>query len=109
MEEKHWNQPLAECKADSEKVIVDMERNIWQEAGQKHIFESKRENVDLQLESLYRERLAEVHTAVKKRLVSEYLTSDPEANKLFSVFLCTCRLNQGVLWFDYEGKHKLFL
>lgn len=50
-------------------MIKEGEVAISQLEGQKHLFDAKRENVDLQLEALYRQRLAEVHAEVKKRLV----------------------------------------
>jgi len=68
LEERHWFAPLRKTKDQFKKNIEDLEKGIWREDGQKYLFESKRENVDLQLESVYRQRLAEVHQAVKKRL-----------------------------------------
>jgi len=65
---KHWEEPIDKIKADATSVIKAGEEGIWQEAGQKYLYEAKRENVDLQLESTYRQRLAEVHAQVKKRL-----------------------------------------
>jgi len=65
---KHWDEPMAQTKAQAEAVIKEGETAIWQTEGQKALFEAKRENVDLQLEATYRQRLAEVHKAVKKRL-----------------------------------------
>jgi len=65
---KHWEEPISKIKADANAVVKAGEEGIWQEAGQKFLYEAKRENVDLQLESTYRQRLAEVHAQVKKRL-----------------------------------------
>jgi len=65
---KHWEEPVNAVKAQAEAVVKEGEHAIWQQDGQKHLFEAKRENVDIQLESIYRRRLSEVHTAVKKRL-----------------------------------------
>lgn len=63
-----WYNPVSETKQEFKKNIEDKEKDIWREDGQKYLFEAKRENVDLQLESVYRQRLAEVYQAVKKRL-----------------------------------------
>jgi F-type H+-transporting ATPase subunit b len=68
IEDRLWTKPIKKTKDDCHKVIGALEKTIWQEEGQKYIFEAKRENVDLQLESIYRQRLAEVHQNVKKRL-----------------------------------------
>lgn len=66
--DRHWYKPMKKTVEQAEAVIKDCEKAIWREEGQKYLFEAKRENVDLQLESIYRQRLAEVHQAVKKRL-----------------------------------------
>lgn len=66
--ERHWYKPMRKTVGEAEAAIKTAEDIIWREAGQKHLFESKRENVDLQLESVYRQRLNEVHQTVKKRL-----------------------------------------
>ncbi|ESO11640.1 hypothetical protein HELRODRAFT_71264, partial [Helobdella robusta] len=68
LDEKMFLKPLRDTRESSEKVIKDLEKTIWQEGGQKYIFDAKRENIDLQLESAYRQRLAEVHQGVKRRL-----------------------------------------
>lgn len=68
VDERLWYKPLNKTKEDAKKVIVELEKSIWREEGQKYLFEAKRENVDLQLEAVYRQRLAEVHQNVKKRL-----------------------------------------
>jgi len=54
---KHWEEPIAKIKTDASAVVKAGEEGIWQEAGQKFLYEAKRENVDLQLESTYRQRL----------------------------------------------------
>jgi F-type H+-transporting ATPase subunit b len=68
LEARLWWNPINKAKDDFKEVIAEQEKAIWREDGQKYLFEAKRENVDLQLESVYRQRLAEVYQAVKKRL-----------------------------------------
>jgi F-type H+-transporting ATPase subunit b len=68
IEERTWTKPLSDTKKNAQNIIDELEKSIWREEGQKYLFESKKENVDLQLESVYRQRLAEVHQSVKKRL-----------------------------------------
>jgi len=65
---KHWDDPVQNVKGQAEAVIKDGETAIWQTGGQEMMFDAKRENVDLQLEAIYRKRLADVHQSVKKRL-----------------------------------------
>ncbi|XP_046326728.1 ATP synthase subunit b, mitochondrial-like [Haliotis rufescens] len=66
--EERFVKPITEAKKVYEDVITASEKTIWQEEGQKYIFQAKRENVDLQLESIYRQRLKTVYDEVKKRL-----------------------------------------
>lgn len=68
LEKRHWWTPVSKTKEQFTKVIEAKEKDIWREDGQKFLFEAKRENIDLQLESIYRQRLSEVYTSVKKRL-----------------------------------------
>jgi F-type H+-transporting ATPase subunit b len=68
IEERTWFKPVNKTKKQAQTIIDELEKSIWREEGQKYLFESKKENVDLQLESVYRQRLAEVHQSVKKRL-----------------------------------------
>lgn len=74
--QKHWIQPLADAKAGAQSFIKETENRVWQEEGQKQIFDVKRENVDLQLEAIYRQRLADVHTQVKKRVDYQMATEN---------------------------------
>jgi F-type H+-transporting ATPase subunit b len=66
--EEEWEIPLAEAKKHFTKGVGEMETAIWQEEGQKFLFEAKKEGVDLQLEAIYRQRLSEARTEIKKRL-----------------------------------------
>jgi F-type H+-transporting ATPase subunit b len=68
LENRTWWTPLSKAKEQYNQTIVEMEKAIWREDGQKYLFAAKKENVDLQLENVYRQRLAEIHQAVKKRL-----------------------------------------
>jgi F-type H+-transporting ATPase subunit b len=68
LENRTWWAPLNKAKQQYEETIIETEKNIWREEGQKYLFAVKKENVDLQLESVYRQRLAEIHQSVKKRL-----------------------------------------
>jgi F-type H+-transporting ATPase subunit b len=66
--EETWEKPLAESKLKFKENIALMEKAIWQEEGQKYLYEAKREGVDLQLEAIYRQRLSEARSEIKKRL-----------------------------------------
>lgn len=66
--ENKWFSRKSETKSSFENQIKELDKSIWQEEGQKYLFQAKRENVDLQLESQYRQRLNEVYREVKKRL-----------------------------------------
>jgi len=78
--EKRWNAPIAQNKASAQVVIDDLEASIAQQKGQDMLFASKRENIDLQLEATYRQRLNDVHTAVKKRLDYQMETENAQKN-----------------------------
>lgn len=48
---------------------IEMEKKEqWHIEGQKHLFEAKRENIALQLETEYRKRMSTVYDEVKKRM-----------------------------------------
>lgn len=63
-----WEDPVNQARESTLATIDAIEKAIWREEGQKYLFEAKKENVALQLEAIYRQRLAEVHQAVKRRL-----------------------------------------
>jgi len=67
-QKKFWDDRIAVNKFKFQHILDSGNALIEQQEGQKQLFEAKRENVDLQLEATYRKRMAEVHTAVKKRL-----------------------------------------
>jgi len=70
--------PIADAKATATAVITEAETSIAQMAAAKFLFEAKKENIALQLEELYRKRLAEVHNAVKARLDYQVALQDSQ-------------------------------
>lgn len=66
--EGKWDYMLARYKRKLKEKISDSETKIWQSEALKYLQESRKENVDLQLEAVYRQRLAEVYQSVKRRL-----------------------------------------
>uniref|UniRef100_A0A2P2HW07 ATP synthase subunit b n=1 Tax=Hirondellea gigas TaxID=1518452 RepID=A0A2P2HW07_9CRUS len=84
------DQQIAEAKArlraGRDDTIVGLnnniaaeELNIDQAKGQTVLFLAKKENISLQLEAAYRERLQRVHSEVKKRLDYQLETSNVTA------------------------------
>lgn len=51
-----------------QQAIKNWELEKWRTDGQKMIFEIKKQNILMQLEATYRERMIKVYTEVKKRL-----------------------------------------
>jgi len=68
MTQERFVQPIADAKESAQAIVTANEKAIWQEDGQKFLWEAKKENVALQLEAMYRQRLAQVHKEVKSRL-----------------------------------------
>ncbi|XP_064627905.1 ATP synthase subunit b, mitochondrial-like [Lineus longissimus] len=66
--EVFYDKPLQNAKSASLEFIDNTEKMIEAQKGQKFLFEAKRENVGLQLEAIYRQRLHDAHQEVKKRL-----------------------------------------
>lgn len=79
--EANWEKPLQATKESSKAMITELQGAIEAEQGQKYLYEAKKENVDLQLEAEYRQRLAKVHTEVKKRL--DYQLAKEVASRQF--------------------------
>jgi len=80
-QKKFWDDRIAIAKFKFQHVLDSGNSLIEQQAGQKSLFEAKRENVDLQLEASYRKRMSEVHNAVKKRL--DYQLSKEQTERKF--------------------------
>ncbi|KAL1501651.1 hypothetical protein ABEB36_006945 [Hypothenemus hampei] len=66
--EKEWNSSRVEQKEAYETQVKDEEKAQWSVEGQTLLIQAKRENVALQLEANYRERLLNAYQAVKNRL-----------------------------------------
>lgn len=63
-----WNQGRIDELASYEELIKDEKTEQWRAEGQLLLLEAKKENVALQLEAAYRERIARVYNEVKRRL-----------------------------------------
>ncbi|XP_025099215.1 ATP synthase subunit b, mitochondrial-like [Pomacea canaliculata] len=66
--EERYAKPVEKAKAMCQEAVKANEQAIWQEEGQKYLWEAKKEHVALQLEAAYRRRLDQVYKEVKNRL-----------------------------------------
>lgn len=62
--EASWNEGRVNEKKSLEQSIADEEKNQWRTEGQVLLVDAKRENVALQLEAAYRERVQSVYAQV---------------------------------------------
>ena len=63
-----YTKPMTDQRNKIAAVVDTVEQDIWRKEGQKYAFETMKENVALQLEAAYRQRMNKVYTDVKRRL-----------------------------------------
>ncbi|KAK2585773.1 hypothetical protein KPH14_010381 [Odynerus spinipes] len=63
-----WEEHREKQIENVETEIDTIKKVLWSTEGQTLLLEAKRENIKVQLEAIYRERLAHVYNEVKKRL-----------------------------------------
>ncbi|KAF7403702.1 hypothetical protein HZH68_006496 [Vespula germanica] len=63
-----WEESRKKQIDSAEENIKNIKDAIWRAEGQSLLMEAKRENVKIQLEAVYRERLAQIYNEVKNRL-----------------------------------------
>lgn len=62
--------PVEAIRNSASEVVKHCDNELSRVDGIKHLFDAKRQNIDHQLEGIYRQRLVDIHRAVKQRLVS---------------------------------------
>lgn len=66
--ESGYNSIRDDSIANLNEAIKEEKDAQWRAQGQTLLFDAKRENIGLQLEGVYRQRLIEIHSQVKKKL-----------------------------------------
>ncbi|XP_013191024.1 ATP synthase subunit b, mitochondrial [Amyelois transitella] len=66
--ENSWNEGRRDAIKNLEQAIEDEKKSQWRAEGQELLIQAKKENVLLQLEAAYRERVMHAYSEVKRRL-----------------------------------------